>query len=77
MEIKWHNLEDEPIPEDYDGCIILYPIIVDCGILYECSNPVYARKHALEDGYTKWYPIPLVGDEDIQKGIRDKIGEND
>ena len=73
-ELRWHKLEDEkPVG---DGCVVLFPVITDVGLLYDNiyrpSNPEYARITALEKGYTHWFPIPKHPDEDA---IKEKIKE--
>ena len=73
-ELRWHDLTKEP-PQG-DGGVILFPEITNVGHLFwfnrlhVISNPEYARLHALEKGYTHWFPIPKHPDEDK---IREKI----
>jgi len=83
IEYRWHDLKKEQIPGDRS--VILFPVITDVGHIfdvfsfntYTISNPEYARLHALEKGYTHWFPIPVHPDEEkIIEKIK-KIYENE
>lgn len=59
--MEWRCLKTDPPVGD--GCVVLFPVITDVGILYTASNPEYARKRALHAGYTHWAQIEPHPDE--------------
>lgn len=66
IELRWHDLKTEPPP--LGRPVIMFPRISDVGHMFgndfwTTSNPEYARLHALEQGYTSWFPIPEHPDE--------------
>jgi len=61
--MKWNDLKTNP-PTGDEYAIILFPCKSDCGILYSASNPHYAIKHGIRQGYTHWADIELAPDHD-------------
>ena len=61
--MKWNDLITNP-PTGNEYAIILFPCKTDCGILYNASNPHYAIKHGVSQGYTHWAEIELAPDHD-------------
>ena len=61
--MKWNDLITNP-PTGNEYAIILFPCKTDCGILYNASNPHYAIKHGVSQGYTHWADIELAPDHD-------------
>jgi hypothetical protein len=60
MTNPWRDLASDP--PTGARCVVLFPQISDCGILFTASNPEYARMNALKNGYTHWMEIgPLPG----------------
>lgn len=69
----WYDLESHP-PSEKEYAVILFPCKTDCCLLYTISNPVYARKHGLSQGYTHWAKLELAPGhykwEDWQNDLR-------
>jgi hypothetical protein len=61
--MKWNDLITNP-PTGNEYAIILFPCKTDCGILYTASNPHYAIKYGVTQGYTHWTEIELAPDHD-------------
>lgn len=59
----WRDLETDPPSEDL-YCVILFPLKSDVGILYNCSNPEFARVNGVKHGYTHWMEFSLAPDHD-------------
>ena len=67
----WYDLKENPPVGN--RCVVLFPVVSDCGILYITSNSDYARgKYALEAGYTHYMYIDPAPEEDkVNKLIQD------
>ena len=62
-QMLWRELETDP-PSGNEYAIILFPCKTDCGLLYIISNPHYAIKHGVNNGYTHWTEFQLAPDHD-------------
>lgn len=58
---NWKKLEDE-LPTGDEYAVLLFPCKTDCMLLYTVSNPQYAKKTALDHGYTHWCEFNLAPD---------------
>jgi hypothetical protein len=52
----WRCLKSDP-PSQHGPSILLFPMLCDCGDVYNWSNPVYARLNGLKHGYTHWMAV--------------------
>ncbi len=64
MSNNWRDLKTDPPTRD-EYCVLLFPCITDCGILYTVSNPEYAKYTAPSHGYTHWCKVELAPTHDI------------
>ena len=55
----WKDLKTNP-PTGKEHAILLFPCRTDCGLLYITSNPHYAIKNGVKNGYTHWAEIELA-----------------
>lgn len=53
---QWKDLATDP-PTGEEHCVLLFPCKTDVGILYITSNPYYAIKHGIDQGYTHWAEV--------------------
>jgi hypothetical protein len=59
----WNDLKTNP-PTGEEYGVLLFPCRSDCGILYTMSNPQYAIKNGVRNGYTHWSNIELAPNHD-------------
>lgn len=51
--MEWKDLKTNP-PTGKEKVILLFPCRTECGLLYITSNPHYAIKNGVKNGYTHW-----------------------
>ena len=62
--MKWRDLKTDP-PTGDEYAVLLFPCRSDCGVLYQVSNPAYAKgSYALSAGYTHWCQFELAPNHD-------------
>ena len=57
--MEWRDLKTDP-PTGKEHAILLFPCKTDCGLLYITSNPHYAIKNGVLNGYTHWAEIEFA-----------------
>lgn len=70
----WRDLKTDP-PTGSEYCILLFPCKSDVGILYTTSNPHYAMKQGIRQGYTHWAEFELAPTHDEWVRWQDDINQ--
>ena len=69
---RWRDLLNDP-PTGKEYAVILWPVNVDVGHSYTLSNPAYAIKNGLQNGYRAWMELKLHPDHDYFEKYKEEI----